>query len=176
VQKASPLKDPNWAILGRIGRAHGVQGWVKIISFTEPFSELQKYSPWYLYKAQHWQKLQLLACKIQGHQLLAKIAGWDSPEQVSAYTNLPLAVKREQLPHLPPGEFYWSELIGLSVYNCEQHYLGKVISLMETGANDVLVVQQEQQEMLIPYLPERTILKVDLTVARIDVDWTNEFI
>ena len=81
-----------------------------------------------------------------------------------------VAVHRRQLPAAEAGRYYWVDLIGLSVVNREGIALGTVIALMETGANDVLVVQGER-ERLIPFVLGRVVLDVDLEAGVIEVDW-----
>ena len=73
-----------------------------------------------------------------------------------------------------PGEVYWAELQGLEVINVDGSRLGEVTGLMETGANDVLVVVGVR-ERLIPYVPERHVLEVDLSAEQTRVEWYTEF-
>ena len=74
------------------------------------------------------------------------------------------------MPPLTDGHYYWRDLVGLSVLNQDGLALGRVSGLLETGANDVLVVEGERQR-LIPFVPERYVLRVDLTGGQIVVDW-----
>ena len=85
-----------------------------------------------------------------------------------------IAVRREQLPKLKPGEYYWSDLEGLRVENLEGIDLGVVSHLFETGANDVLVVKGDR-ERLIPYTVGLAVKEVDLQAGRILVDWDADF-
>ena len=85
-----------------------------------------------------------------------------------------IAIPREELPQLEEGEFYHADLIGLEVVNQQQVDFGKVIDVMQTGANDVLVVKQGGRERLIPFI-DQAVLDVDLANMRISVDWDAEF-
>jgi 16S rRNA processing protein RimM len=85
-----------------------------------------------------------------------------------------IAVEREQLPETGPEEYYWTDLEGLSVVCQDGTELGRIDHLMETGANDVLVVIGER-ERLIPYIPGQVIKSVDLENGRMVVDWDPEF-
>jgi 16S rRNA processing protein RimM len=78
------------------------------------------------------------------------------------------------LPPAPEGEYYWTDLIGLTVINREGVTLGQVDHLLETGANDVLVVKGER-ERLIPFLLELVVLEVDLAQRMLRVDWEEDF-
>lgn len=80
----------------------------------------------------------------------------------------------EQLPKIAKGEYYWSDLIGLNVETNLGVPLGKVESLLETGANDVIVVKGER-ERAIPFLQGQTIITIDLDAGRIIVDWDPDF-
>lgn len=85
-----------------------------------------------------------------------------------------IGVRRDQLPALSPGEYYWKDLIGLQVVNIEGDDFGTVDKLLETGANDVLVVKGEQ-ERLIPFVMKQVIVEVDLQQGQIRVDWDKDF-
>jgi len=84
-----------------------------------------------------------------------------------------IAVQRSQFPPLPAGEYYYADLPGLTVVNLAGATLGTAESFLETGANDVLVVQGER-ERLIPLVPQ-VIREVDLTQGVLRVDWDAEF-
>ena len=94
-----------------------------------------------------------------------------------------VAIERSQLPDLSDGDYYWDQLIGLSVvsyFSKEPQHLGQVSKMLETGANDVLVVAPtddsiDDRERLIPYVPDMYVCKVDLASATMDVDWDPEF-
>jgi len=119
-----------------------------------------------------WNCIQIEKMKIQGQDVVADL-GFENRDQAIESKGQILAVDRQQLPQLEENEYYWDDLIGLNVYDLQHNDLGKVIELIETGANDVLVVSGEK-ERLIPYIPQ-VIVKIDLTEKRIDVDWDKEF-
>ena len=93
-----------------------------------------------------------------------------------------IAINKGLFADLPAGEFYWHQLEGLTaitVYNSERRTLGVVQQMLETGANDVLIVKGNAQsldrnERLIPYT-EQYVLKVDLAAGEIEVDWDPDF-
>ena len=87
-------------------------------------------------------------------------------------TDVDVAVTEEQLDPLEPGEYYWHQLQGLEVINHSGDNLGKVDRLIETGANDVMVLTGDQ-ERLIPYVAGIT--QVDLTAGLIKVDWEKDY-
>ncbi|HSW71291.1 MAG TPA: ribosome maturation factor RimM [Gammaproteobacteria bacterium] len=157
--------------VGKIGATYGIQGWLKIHSYTEFGAGILEYSPWYLSSdEQTWQKTEIEAGKIHGNGVIAKFNGFDNPEEARLLTGKLIAVTREQLPILEKNQYYWSELIGLTVLDQNGENLGKVIYLMETGSNDVLVVKGTK-EHAIPFLQGSVILSVDLAKQEIHVNW-----
>ncbi|MFT6368340.1 MAG: 16S rRNA processing protein RimM [Bacteroidia bacterium] len=118
----------------------------------------------------------------QGKGLVGHIKGVDDRNLAETYKGLEIAVGAEQLPTLDDGDFYWRELHGLKVWCLDQSVseervlLGTVDHLIDTGANDVLVVKAckesvDKQERLIPYLPDDVVTRVDLKAGLIEVDW-----
>jgi 16S rRNA processing protein RimM len=85
-----------------------------------------------------------------------------------------IGVRREQLPPTSPGEYYWSDLEGLTVVTVQGEMLGTVDHLIETGANDVMVVHGER-ERLIPFVMQQVVVDVDLGKGEIRVDWDKDF-
>ena len=81
-----------------------------------------------------------------------------------------IAVPRGALPETGKDQYYWSDLEGLRVVHRDGTVLGRVAYLLETGANDVMVVEGEQ-ERLIPFVTEKVVLGVDLDKGEIEVDW-----
>jgi 16S rRNA processing protein RimM len=162
--RTSPhLKANDKIIMGRFGAAFGIKGWVKVLSYTDPITNLLEYRPWYIQQGNEWKIFQIEDGKVHGHQLIVKPSHCDDRSQAETYTHLEIAISADTLPKLKENEYYWSDLIGLTVINLQ----------MTTGANDILVVSGDK-ERLIPYL-KHVIIKVDLTAKRILVDWDSTF-
>lgn len=163
-------KETDYVVVGKIGAPYGIKGWLKITSFTASTSDILNYKPWYLADKQTWQAIEITDGHTHGKGVVVKIAGFDAPETARFLTGKTIGIKRNQLPKLKKNEFYWSDLEGLTVIDQNGQDLGKVIYLMETGANDVLVVKGEK-EHAIPYLPGDVIMNVDLEKKEIHVNW-----
>jgi len=161
-------------VVGRISGVYGVRGWVRVRSYTEPRENILRYSPWLLKSSDGWRSCALEEGRPHGKGIVVRLAGYEDRERAAALIGVEVAVRREQLPPLPAGEYYWADLIGLEVVTREGVSLGRIDHLLETGANDVLVVQGER-ERLIPYLPEQVVLGVDLDGGVMRVDWDPEF-
>lgn len=181
-------KTSNLVNVGRVTAVYGIKGWVKIHSYTEPQDNLFAYSPWFIKTKHGVKQVEIDEARPHGDAYVAHIKGVDDRDLAATYTAADIAVERDLLPELDDGEFYWSQLEGLAVYTCyaegensaEEKRLGVVSKLLETGANDVLVVQGDsqsidQRERLIPYVPEQFVLAIDLQAKRILVDWDPEF-
>jgi 16S rRNA processing protein RimM len=164
---------------GEITGPYGIQGWVKIHSYTEPQDNLLRFNRWWLQRRGVMEPVALDAGRRHGKGLVAHIAGVDDRTRAEAYRGLQILVQAAQLPELAEGDYYWHQLQGLQVWcseDSERVLLGTVDHLIETGANDVLVVKPSEgsvddRERLIPYLPGEVVNRVDLEAAVIEVTW-----
>lgn len=114
--------------------------------------------------------MQIEDARAHGNTIIVKLADLNTPEAARLLTGIEIAIKRTQLPTLEKNEYYWSDLIGLTVINKNGEVLGKVIYLIATGSNDVLIVKGEN-EHAIPYFFGEVVLSVDLAKQEIQVDW-----
>ena len=172
-------------IVGRISGVYGVKGWVKVYSETDPREGIADYNPWYIKQGSHgkveWREIRLEQGRRQAKTVIAKLDGVDDRDTAMQLTGALIAISPDQLQALSEDEFYWRDLIGLRVINREGIELGRVQRLMETGANDVLVVSEDQsarqggREHLVPWTPGHAVLEVDLEQGRILVDWDEDF-
>jgi 16S rRNA processing protein RimM len=165
--------DEKFVIVGRLGRPHGIQGWMRIISFTEPEESILNYPEWFIARGDLWEPIELEEYKLQSGMILVKFPGCDNPEQARLYTNANIAITRDQLPSLDENDFYWTDLEGLTVINKQGAELGVIDHLFATGSNDVMVVKGVV-EHLVPYI-KHVILEVDLKNKRMLVDWEEDF-
>jgi 16S rRNA processing protein RimM len=161
-------------MIGRISGLYGVRGWVKVFSYTSPITNILNYSPWQLCQHGQWRTLSVCEGRAHGKGIIARLESIPDRDEAARLLGAEIAVNREQLPPAPEGEYYWTDLIGLTVINREGVTLGQVDHLLETGANDVLVVKGER-ERLIPFLLELVVLEVDLAQRMLRVDWEEDF-
>jgi 16S rRNA processing protein RimM len=162
--------DTEYVSVGKVGSTYGVQGWVKVLSFTESVTNILEYTPWYLENGNSWQRVEVTASRIHGKGIVVKFADYNSPEHSRSLAGKTIAVPRSQLPKLEVGAYYWNDLKGLTVINQDGETLGEVIYLLETGANDVLVVKGKK-EHAIPYLLNSVVTNIDLVNKVIHVNW-----
>lgn len=171
---AADAVTDQYVIVGRINGLHGVRGWCKVYSWTSPRENILNYSPWYLKRNGEWVEYEVAQGRLQGKGVVAQFAGIEDRDEAATLLNTEIAVRREQLPPAAEGEYYWSDLTGLQVRTLEGVTLGTVSHLMQTGSNDVLVVEGDR-ERLIPFLQPDVVRRVDLDEQLIEVDWDPEF-
>lgn len=161
-------------VMGRIARPFGVQGWLHIATYTEAPDNLLEYQPWYLHRQGQWQTAKLVDARLHGKGLVVKFSGCNDRDAAEALKGIEIGVYRDQLPESPAGEYYWRDLVGLQVITRDNRVLGVVDHLLETGANDVLVVKGEE-EFLVPFLQGQVVKTVDLEAREIRVDWDPDY-
>jgi 16S rRNA processing protein RimM len=141
-----------------------------VFSYTQPREAILDYDRWYLKRQGEWQPTAVSEGKRHGKTVIAHLEGVDDRDDAAILVDCDIAVDREAMPDADEGSYYWADLEGLKVVRRDGTELGQVAYLMETGANDVLVVQGES-ERLIPFVQEKVILGVDLAKGVISVDW-----
>jgi 16S rRNA processing protein RimM len=160
-------------VLGQVGGAFGVQGWVRIQSYTDPPENILDYRRWQLGRAGQWREVEVEDGKMTAKGVLAKLAGVATPEEARLVTGSEIAVGRDELPAAAPGEYYWSDLEGLQVYGREDVLLGRIEEFRATPAGTVVVIRGERQHW-VPFVKER-IVSVDLDAGRVVLDWAADW-
>jgi len=164
-------KATNPVILGRISGLFGVRGWVKIHSYTDPREAILEYANWLIESAGEWRSVAIAEGKPHGKTIVARFEGVEDRDAATGLVQARIGVERGALPAPRDGEYYWSDLEGLTVEQNNGEIIGEVAYLIETGANDVLVVRKAGQEILIPFVTEEVVKDVDLAAGVIRVDW-----
>jgi 16S rRNA processing protein RimM len=160
--------------MGHIGGPYGVKGWLRVVPYTAELAALLEYAPWYLCSKGEWKPVEVLQGKPHGKGLVVQLAQCNNREQAAALSGTKIGVYRSQFPDTKANEYYWSDLIGLQVINRDGTVLGIVDHLIETGANDVLVVKGEQ-EYLVPFISGQVIKEVDIGQQIIRIDWDTDY-
>jgi len=160
-------------VLGQVGGAFGVQGWVRIQSYTDPPTNILKFGRWQLGRAGQWREVEVEDGKMTAKGVLAKLAGVETPEEARLVTGSEIAVERDQLPAAAPGEYYWSDLEGLAAFGQNGQSLGRIEEFRATPAGTVVVIRGERQHW-VPFVKER-IVSVDLDAGRVVFDWASDW-
>jgi len=170
-------------VLGRIVAPHGVRGGVKIHPFGDDPHSWSKMLYWWLGSNPEstdeadWKAYRLDSLKHQGKSLVASFDEVTDRNGAEALDGLFIAAPREYMPRPGLDEYYWSDLIGLSVVNTAGVSLGEVQGLIETGAHHVLQLAETgsnegdaKVERLIPFVGA-FIKSVDVAGGKICVEW-----
>ena len=177
------MSEQNLVTVGQISAVFGVKGWLKVHSYTDPIENLLLYKRFWLEKNGQLQTVSIDAAKQHGDGLIVHIESVDDRDQAREYIRWQIKIAAEQMPDLEDGEYYWHQLQGLAVYLQDQQgepsvLLGQIDYLLETGANDVMVIRSKNnsagngdQEILIPYLPGDVVKSIDIDTGTMLVDW-----
>lgn len=171
-----------YVVVAKITTVYGVKGWVKVHSFTDPLENFLDFDRCFYKRGECWLALDIEQSRRHGKGIVLAIDGVDDRDKAQAYCGIELAIPSADLPTLESGEFYWHQLIGLKVFSKRDELLllGEVSDMLETGANDVMIVKPchgsiDDQQRLVPYLPEQFIEQIDLNAGEIIVDWDPDF-
>ena len=163
--------------MGRVLAGHGIKGWVRVDSSTDPAASIVNYSPWTLKRGGETRQVEVLDHRLQGKKILVQLDGVTDRNQADSLAGFEILVAKARLPALEEGAFYWFQLEGLKVKNKQGVQLGVVDRMIETGANDVFVVKPDDEsiddrERLIPYLEGTVVLRHE---GEILVDWEPDY-
>jgi 16S rRNA processing protein RimM len=169
-------------VLGRIGGAFGVTGWVKIQSYTDPPGNLLKYPVWLLRSAakREWTPNRFLQGREVSQGVQAQLEGVTTRDQAAELHGTEIGIRRSELPELADGEYYWNDLIGLDAFSVAGVSLGRIEEILETPAHPLLRIVEaaggrKSDELLVPLVRER-VKKVDLAERKITLDWQREWL
>lgn len=173
--------DKDLVVLGKFGAVYGINGWLKVVAYTDIPEGIFDYTPWQIKLQGNWLPVQVASWKRHSNGLIAKLEGINDRDIAQRYVNAEIAVTAQALPSLEEGDYYWKDLMGLAVVNEAGYHLGEVSDMMETGSNDVIVVKANRtdafgkKERLLPFLTDTVVKSVDLAEKRIIVDWDPAF-
>lgn len=148
--------------VGVISSTHGVRGEVKVYPTTDDPGRFKKLKKVVLDTGREYIDLEISGVKFFKEQVILKFKGIDNINDIEKYKGKDILVHREDAVELEENENYVADLIDLTVVTDGGETLGTLIDVMETGANDVYVVETEEgRELLLPAIRD-CILDVDL--------------
>ncbi len=180
-------------LLGEISGVSGVKGWVKVFSHTSPRVKITDYKTWQIKASgkssqtdkEDWRTVTVLQGRAQGKNIVAQIEGVTDRDQAAALIGSSIAIKSDQLEDLPKGEYYWKDLLGLTVKTIKDEELGVIDWLFDTGSNAVIVINgdgviseetgKHEPERMIPFVMDEVVVSVDLEKRLMIVDWDYDF-
>ncbi len=177
LQNSAGVKVPaDLVLVGYVSGAYGLQGWIKVTPFSSVADALLSAKVWWVDKPD-LRDVDVMQVKLHSGDVVAQIMGVAGREGAEALKGASVHVPRSHFPALADGEFYWVDLIGLTVENLQGEPLGVVHDMMENGAHPILRVssvatpgQVQAPEILIPFV-DQFIKTVDQQNNTVIVDW-----
>ncbi|XID74590.1 ribosome maturation factor RimM [Alkanindiges sp. WGS2144] len=169
--------------IGQLRAAYGIQGWLWVYSSTDPMTNLFNYLPWWIETPAGWQMIDVKRWRTQGKGLVVLLKDIANRTEAEKLIGATIWISRAQLPKPGLDEFYWSDLVGLTVLGTDDAgqpvNLGKITELFETGANDVMVVRAtpesiDGEERMIPWHAD-VVQQVNLEAGQIIVNWGADY-
>lgn len=158
--------EPAFVLIGIMQRTHGIRGEITLRLFSSRYASLRPGRKVYLGADKSPYTIETRRQKNELY--LLKFEGLNTPEDARLLTNLEVFFAVKELPSLPAGQYYEHQLIGLEVWQGDEH-LGRLENVLLTGANDVYLINTPAgKELLIPAIPQ-VIQKIDLANTRMEV-------
>jgi 16S rRNA processing protein RimM len=175
------MNDDDWVVLGQVGKLFGVKGWVKVRAFTEERGAILQHRHFRGEKNGVLSKLEIDTFRLQPNGLVVKFKDFDDPESAADIVGATLSIQAKELPTLEDDEFYWHQLIGLRIRNLQSEDLGVLEKILQTGANDVIVVKPDDcslddRERLIPWVKGEVIKSIDVEKGELLVSWLSDYL
>jgi 16S rRNA processing protein RimM len=154
-------------VVGRISRPHGVKGELRVRPYTESVTTFQEYDRLYVkLQGRAARLVQVSASRPDKADVLLKVKGLETREDAQKLSGAEVLVKREWLPDLEEGEYYWTDLIGLDAFDDQGGNLGQVRQMFSSGGVDLMVLDVDGHEVWLPF-NEEVVTEVDLSTGRV---------
>ena len=144
------MQDSEKILIAKIQAHQGLNGWLKIYSYSESIEKFSKYKYFFVLNNKKYIRLDVEDSLIN-KSIKIKFKNFNSREDSNDYIGKDIYISEDQLDKLKENQFYWNDLIGLNVYLDNEEKIGVVTDMIETGSNDVLVIKGDD-EILIPYI------------------------
>jgi 16S rRNA processing protein RimM len=162
------LQDSEKIFIAKIQAHQGLNGWLKIYSYSESIEKFSKYKYFFVLKNKKYIRLDVEDFLIN-KSVKIKFEKFNSREDSNDYIGKDIYISKDQLDKLKENQFYWNDLIGLNVYLDNEEKIGVVTDMIETGSNDVLVIKGDD-EILIPYIFGESVKNVIIEENKIIID------
>ena len=155
---------------GKILKPHGLNGEVKVLPYSGESENFKKFKQLYLSpNGGSEQEFKITGKKFQKNQIIAKLDGIDSIEKAEELRGLTVYIDRKDLPSTDNDEYYWFELIGLSVFDIENEKIGRVDSIIDNAAQPILVIKNRSDEYMVPFI-EKFVKEIDIKNSKIIIE------
>jgi len=146
--------------VGVFAGTHGIKGEIRVFPTTDDANRFFSLKKVIIDTGRLRIPAEVEKVRLQQKFVIVKFRGLDSINDIEKYKGADLLVAREDAVPLEEGEFYQADVIGLSAVEEDGHVLGPVTEILETGANDVLIIDRDGRELLLPIIPA-CVLSVD---------------
>jgi len=161
-------------LMARIGAAHGIRGEVRVKSFTDDPLSFADYGP--LFTKDRTQRFEVVRARVQKTVVVTKFKGLDDRNAAEALNGTDLYVQRDELPPPDEDEFYYEDLTGIEVRDLAGEMLGKIVSVHDFGAGDLLEVRPRRgASYYIPFTRE-FVPVVDLSNGFVEADLPEDYL
>ena len=162
------MQDSEKILIAKIQAHQGLNGWLKIYSYSESIEKFSKYKYFFVLNNKKYIRLYVEDSLIN-KSIKIKFKNFNSREDSNDYIGKDIYISEDQLDKLKENQFYWNDLIGLNVYLDNEEKIGVVADMIETGSNDVLVIKGDN-EILIPYIFGESVKNVIIEENKIIID------
>jgi 16S rRNA processing protein RimM len=165
--------------IGRVIKPHGVKGKIKVQYFGEDVNHFPPCGEVFIEEsAGRMRAYEILEAIPQPPRLILRLKGIEKREEVELLIGKEILMRRETLPDLKEGEYYWMDILGMVVETPEGKRIGEVKEIFPTGAHDIYVVEGKRGEILLP-ATEEVIQSIDrekgvIKVVRMEGLWEEE--
>ncbi|CAL4323805.1 Ribosome maturation factor RimM [Buchnera aphidicola (Neophyllaphis podocarpi)] len=175
--KKQNKKQKSKIIIGKIGSPYGILGWISIFSFTQKKKNIFAYNFWKIKKEKKYFDITVIKWKRKKNKFYVKTKEIKDRTHASQFTNCNILIDEINLPILKNNEYYWKDIINCEVYNLNNYKIGYVISLIENGCYDILVIKtnlkKNKKMMFIPFIEKKIIKYVNINKKIIKIELPN---
>ena len=164
-QKKRKISNINNIPVAKFGKTHGLKGEIKVISYCDPLENILTFSNFFL-EDKSPLKIRFVSTS---KSFIAKIESIDSIEDAKAFVNKEIFVPIEEIRQ-DDDAIYWNDLIGCDVIDQNSKLLGKIYKLENHGASDLIFIQTNQEDIIIP-LEDQFLGKFDIEANVLNVNW-----
>ena len=165
--------------IGQLKKPYGIKGWLWVFSDTDDRAAILDMKPWWMKTATGMKPLTVKAWRQQGTGIVAQFEQIPDRNVAETMNGVTVWVAQNVLPETGEDEYYWSDLVGLSVINEQQEYLGDIAEMFNTGAHDIMRVEAtadslDSEPRLIPW-HKQTVVTVDMAAKTVLVAWQSDY-
>ena len=164
-------------MLGRLGSAYGIKGYLKVRSYAERPQDLFGYAPWLLGRGgPPWQPAAVIRWQVHGPGFIVLLDVCSSREAAAVHAGCDIGIPRSSLPPPAAEEFYLCDLEGCRVIGLQHADLGTVTGLIDQGPQTLLeVTAADGVRRLIPFVRGPIVRSLDLERRLIEVEWAEDY-